>query len=129
MSGIAFLYLHPYATAVSPVQRPHLGTSRRCRVGRNCQRRRKTLLPLAGGPAPRSPPPLTPTPIYIFPLPHPTSPPSPPPQATLYTCPHCFRHSPIRPPQNLHQHGYSPDRHPRPHRRRRHLAPLPIWVR
>ena len=77
-------------------------------------------LPLVGVPATFSPPPLTPPPLSLPPL----SPPlSPPPQENLFPCLHRFRCSPIFLPQNRHCPRRCLGRHPRPHWRRRHLAP------
>ena len=103
--GVMFLSLHQSDTAVTTLQRTCTGTSHRFRVGRSCHRLRKNPLPLTGGPAPRPPPPMTPLPLSLPPLPHS---PSPLPQATLRSCPHIFRRSPICLPHNRHSPGRSP---------------------
>ena len=125
-AGVAFLSLHPSSASVAPVRRPCEGTSRRCRVGRNCCRWQKTPLPPARGPAPCSPPNMVPPPLSLPPLP-PHLPPIP--QETLLPHPHRFCRSPILPPQNRHRPRRRPDRHPRPHWRCCCLAPHPHWVR
>ena len=103
---VLFLSLHPQASAVALVRRTCTGTSRCCRVVRNFWRRKKTLLPLAGGPDPCSPTTLKPPHISLPPmLPHQ----SPPPQATLHLCPYLFCRSNIHPPQNRHHPGRLPN--------------------
>ena len=123
--GVVFLSFHPSAASVAPVRWPRTGTSRCYRVSQNCQRQQKTPLPLAGGPDHCSPPPLTPPHLSLSPL---TPPPSPMHQANLHPCPHCFRRSPVCPPQNCHRPGRRPDQHPPPHRRLCRIALRPCWV-
>ena len=91
-SNPACTQTYPLAAAVAMVRQPHTGTSCRCRVCQNHQRRRKTPLTSAGFPYTPSFPHLPPPPLSLPPLP---PPPYPLPQATLCYCPHFFFRSPF----------------------------------
>ena len=122
ITGVAFPSPHPSASAVALVRETYTGTSHCCCVGLSCQRWQRTLLILAGVPDSRSPNIMMPPPLSLLnPLSH-------PPQATLRPCPHGFRRSPIRQPQNFHCPRRRTTRHTFPHRRRHHLDPHPRCV-